>query len=180
MIVYREATGDDVMQITLLHAESWRNSYRGMLSDHFLDHEVVADRRAVWAQRLGAPVAGQWVCVAEEGQSIVGFICLFAHDDAQHGVLLDNLHIRSAHQGRGLGQALMRHAARWVQATVSDSGLYLWVFAANQPARKFYERLGGQVAGEKTETNFGDQPVAAVRYVWADVTPLLALENRQE
>lgn len=180
MVIYREATGDDALQIALLHAESWRNSYRGMLRDHFLDQEVVADRRAVWAQRLGAPVAGQWVLVAEEGQTIVGFICLFAHADTQHGVLLDNLHIRAAHQGRGLGQALMRHAARWVQATVPGSGLYLWVFAANQPARKFYERLGGQVAGEKLETEFGEQPVAAVRYVWVDVTTLLVLNSQSQ
>ena len=177
MVVYREATSADSSSIAQLHAASWRNSYRGMLSDHFLDHEVVADRRAVWEARLRAPVAGQWVLVAEEASTLVGFVCLFAHADGAHGVLLDNLHIRADQQGRGLGRALMTYAAQWVQANYPGSGLYLWVFAANQAARRFYAQLGGQIADEKIETKFGDQPVAALRYVWTDVTPLFALAS---
>lgn len=31
-----------------MHAASWRDAYRGVLRDAYLDSEVIADRNAVW------------------------------------------------------------------------------------------------------------------------------------
>ncbi len=169
---YRQATPDDVEQIAMLHAESWRKSYRGMLSDDFLDREVVANRLAVWRNRLDSPVKGQFVLVAEENKRLCGFVCLFANYDENVGALLDNLHVRLEQQGRGLGKALMSRSGAWLQENYPQSGLYLWVFANNEPARRFYERLGGQMAGQKMEDEFGEKPVRALRYVWHDVEEL--------
>ena len=170
---YRKATPADVQQIALLHAESWRNSYRGMLSDEFLDREVVENRLEVWRSRLDSPVEGQFVLVAEENQKLCGFVCVFGNYDENFGALLDNLHIRLDKQRRGLGKELMYRTASWMEETYPQSGLYLWVFASNKPARRFYERLGAQMAGEKIEDEFGDKPVRALRYVWTDVDRLM-------
>ena len=41
---YRIATANDIEAIANLHALSWQNSYRGMLSDDYLDNHVLADR----------------------------------------------------------------------------------------------------------------------------------------
>lgn len=170
---YRPATPEDVTPLALLHAESWRNSYRGMLSDDFLDREVVANRLGVWRSRLDSPLKGQFVLLAEEQKRLCGFVCLFANVDEQWGALLDNLHVRLEQQGRGLGKALMYRTALWLKENYAQSGLYLWVFANNQPAIRFYERLGGQMAGEKIENEFGEKPVRALRYVWHDVEQLM-------
>ena len=170
---YREATINDVQEIARLHAESWRNSYRGMLSDEFLDKEVVENRFAVWKSRLDGLNERQFVLVAEENDRIDGFVCLFLHEDDKWGALLDNLHVRLEKQGRGLGKELMYRTGCWIQQNDPQSALYLWVFASNTPARRFYERLGGQVAGEKMGRKFGDKPVRTMRYVWYDVGVLL-------
>ena len=170
---YRHATRDDGQEIALLHAQSWRNSYRGMLSDKFLDREVVENRLEVWNRRLDSPREGQFVLVAEENNRIDGFICVFLDDHDKWGALLDNLHVRQEKQGRGLGKELMYRIGSWMQENDPKSGLYLWVFASNTPARGFYERLGGQIAGEKMEYEFGDKPVRALRYVWHDVDRLM-------
>lgn len=170
---YREAGSNDIDAIALLHAESWRNSYRGMLSDLFLEQQVVADRRSVWEARLTSPAADQFVLVAEDGQHLCGFICLFGNADARWGALLDNLHIHQTMQGRGVGTELMRRAVLWLQEICPNTGLYLWVFASNRAARRFYDRLGGRVAGEKLEDSFGDKPVRALQYVWDDAVLLL-------
>lgn len=162
-----------MQEIALLHAQSWRNSYRGMLSDQFLDREVVENRLEVWKRRLDCPREGQFVLVAEENHTIDGFICVFLDYHDKWGALLDNLHVRLEKQGRGLGKELMYRTGCWMQENDSQSGLYLWVFASNTPARRFYERLGGQVAGEKMEYEFGDKPVRALRYVWHDVDQLM-------
>lgn len=170
---YRQATRDDLQQIALLHAESWRNSYQGMLSDEFLDRDVVENRLAVWKSRLESPVEGQFVLVAEDNNRIDGFICVLTDYHERWGALLDNLHVRQERQGQGLGKELMYSTGSWMQKNHPQSALYLWVFASNQPARRFYERLGGQMAGEKMEDQFGDKPVRALRYVWHDLDPLM-------
>jgi hypothetical protein len=52
------------------------------------------------------------------------------------------------------------------------TALLLWVLAEN-PARKFYERLGGQPVYEKTVT-IGGVPLIEVAYGWRDAQALLA------
>ena len=180
---YRLATHTDTESVAQLHAESWRNSYRGMLSDDYLQTQVVADRRATWQQRLQCATFGQYVLLAEDGGRLCGFICLFANADPRLGTLLDNLHVAAAHQGQGIGRMLMYRAAYWVQTTLASPSMHLWVFASNAPAIRFYERLGGRVDGEKMEDSFGTTPVRALRYVWDDVAPLVKLlgkSNRRD
>ena len=66
---YRDAAFSDADDIALLHTLSWQNAYRGLFSDEFLERDAIADRKAVWRQRLAEPVPGQFVMVAEEAVS---------------------------------------------------------------------------------------------------------------
>ncbi|MEM7113652.1 MAG: GNAT family N-acetyltransferase [Chloroflexota bacterium] len=166
MITFRRAEASDAPQIAKLHATSWRNSYRGMLSDRFLDEEVVADRLAVWQKRLHNPPPSQFVLLAERDQMLLGFLGLFAAAHPRWGALLDNLHVRQEAQGQGLGKRLMQETVVWIEANYPDAGLYLWVFASNGQAIRFYEKLGGRLVDEKVETEFGEKPVRSLRYVW--------------
>ena len=59
------ASPQDIRSIALLQAQSWRATYRGALRDAYLESDVVAERRAVWEERLRAPAANQYVLVAE-------------------------------------------------------------------------------------------------------------------
>ncbi len=53
----------------------------------------------------------------------------------------------------------------------SPRAFYLWVLKANR-ARLFYEALGGEEIGEKTE-QLGKHPFAEVAYGWRDLTLLV-------
>ena len=163
---YRDATLSDADEIALLHASSWQNSYRGLFSDDFLANDALADRKAVWTERLAAPVLGQFVMVAEESNALVGFVCLFAGYDDHYGCLLDNLHVAPRHQRRGIGKQLTLNAMVWLKETAPSSDMYLWVFTDNVNAIRFYKTLGGVTADEMLYTGIGDRPVPAVRMVW--------------
>jgi GNAT superfamily N-acetyltransferase len=165
----RRAIISDAKVVARLHAESWRNTYRGILSEPFLDHEIFDDRLFLWQKRLSEPQSeSQLVLLAEESGELFGFVCVFLDADPRWGDLLDNLHIRMDAQGRGLGRRLMSEAASWVLRQRSGSGLYLWVFEANHQARKFYELLHGKVVERQAQRAPGGTEVMAVRYVWID------------
>jgi GNAT superfamily N-acetyltransferase len=83
------------------------------------------------------------VLILEEGDAILGF-ALFFHNYStwlgRAGIYLEDLYLRPAARGRGLGKLLLAGIARIAR----DRGcrrLDLWVLHWN-PARAFYERIG--------------------------------------
>nr|WKN38420.1 GNAT family N-acetyltransferase [Tunicatimonas sp. TK19036] len=173
MITYREATSKDAEAIAQLHAQSWQQHYRGIMSDTYLDHKVLNDRIEVWQERFRNPKATQHIIVATEDEKLCGFACTYTDDDPKWGTLLDNLHVLPPWQGRSIGKALICQSAKWAQQQDAETGFYLWVFEENTAARAFYERMGG-INQEKVIVNNPDGGTAPVfRYVWPDPTVLI-------
>jgi ribosomal protein S18 acetylase RimI-like enzyme len=169
----RAATASDAEAVAALHTGSWQRTYRGMMSDAFLDGGALDNRRRVWRERLATPDADRRVTVVDAGTRLVGFICVFAHGDAGWGAYIDNLHVVPDWQGRGLGRALMRSAAEWVCRTQPGAGVYLYVMEANAPARAFYDRLGARNVETVALADPGGGHAPNCRYVWADAGALL-------
>ena len=72
---------------------------------------------------------------------------------------IDQLYLLPAHQGRGVGSALLAVA----QARASE--LHLWTFLKNQAARRFYEHRGF-TAVEETDGSRNEEHEPDVRYAW--------------
>jgi ribosomal protein S18 acetylase RimI-like enzyme len=169
----RAAVPADADAVAALHAHSWRRTYRGMMPDAYLDGEVHAERRRVWRARFAAPRPDQRVWLVG-GPAPAGFLCLFGDGDPVLGAYVDNLHVRHDAQGRGLGAALLRHAAAWTLAERPGSGLYLWALAANTAARGFYRRLGAVEDAQQSFPDPGGGSSLSVRCVWPDPALLAA------
>jgi ribosomal protein S18 acetylase RimI-like enzyme len=169
----RAATAVDAEALAALHAGSWQRSYRGMMSDAFLDGGALDNRRHVWRERLATPDADRLVMVADDGARLVGFICVFARVEDSRGAYIDNLHVVPDWQGRGLGRALMRSAAEWVCRKQPGAGVYLYVMEANATARAFYDRLGARNVETVALADPGGGHAPNCRYVWADARALL-------
>jgi ribosomal protein S18 acetylase RimI-like enzyme len=172
-IALRTAYADDAESIATLHTDSWRRTYRGMMTDEFLDGEALANRQRVWRERLNASDPNQFVCVAQHASGIVGFICAFANQDPTWGSYIDNLHVSHGMHRSGLGTALMRSVAEWLCRVEPERGVYLWVMEANASAREFYDRLGAMNAGTVDKEDPGGGHAPNCRYVWAQPRVLL-------
>jgi hypothetical protein len=77
-VLLRDATIADAERIALLHTDSWRGSYRGMMTDAFLDGAALENRCQVWHERLRGSRADQYVRVAEDASTLIAFVCAFA------------------------------------------------------------------------------------------------------
>ena len=171
--MFRVATEADITTIAALHAASWAAAYRGILSDHYLDHELRADRLALWSARMQQPGPGQAVILALDGDQTVGFICLLADDEPEWGALVDNLHVLPSCKGRGIGSHLLAEAVRWLEVQRPDiTALHLWVFADNHAACGFYESRGGKAVERETIDAPGGGQADCLRYHWPHLGPL--------
>jgi len=173
-MIIREAQPSDVEAIARIHAESWRVAYRGALRDAYLDGDIFNERLEVWQQRFLAPANNQHVLVAKDEQEIIGFVCAFGAENSQWGTLLENLHVSQPNWGRGIGARLMTEVASLSTSAYPGKGMYLWVLAPNVAARRFYERLGATDTGQELWVAPGGGTVQRLRYVWANLEPLIS------
>jgi len=170
----RPAVSSDATGIAELHAASWRRAYRGILRDEFLDGPVVQERRRLWESRLSQSLLpeARFVALIENGGELEAFVCVLLDADAHWGALLDNLHVSTSAQGRGLGRSLMAEAARWVLQRRPHSRLHLWVYEKNVAACGFYEHLGGVITEHRAKAAPDGCQIPAIRYGWEDLAGL--------
>jgi GNAT superfamily N-acetyltransferase len=113
------------------------------------------------------------VYVAEdEPGKIVGFISGGPEPsgDILYTGEIDAIYLLASHQGQGIGRRLVVSlASRLIEENMT--ALLVWVLAAN-PARKFYERLGGQLIYEK-QTSIGGASLIEVAYGWQNAHTLI-------
>ncbi|MFB6718766.1 GNAT family N-acetyltransferase [Kribbella sp. NPDC056345] len=173
----RVATAADAEQVASLHADSWRRHYRGAYADAFLDGDIEADRRTVWTERLAAPAHTETILAEESGQ-LIGFVHVMLDADPRWGSLVDNLHVRTARRGSGIGGRLLRQAASAVEQRAATRAMYLWVLEQNIAAQGFYRANGGDAVETAPVPPPGGDPSrlngspACLRIAWADVAVL--------
>lgn len=165
-VIIRPALLEDAPGIARVHVDAWREAYRDILPLDFL-HGLSYESREQQARRyLSDPSSRVRSLVAQEqGGPIVGFVSVGPErgEVEEYDGELYAIYLLQKYQGAGYGRALFARGAR----SLADDGftsMVLWVLAAN-PARGFYEHLGGTVAGEKL-IDVGGQSYPEVAYGW--------------
>ena len=172
---FREAVRADAGALGALHVASWRETYDGMIPDAVLAALSVDAKTTMWKQILDNPAAFDCAAVilAEERGKTVGFAsCGPQRDralaDAGFSGAFGAIYVLRSHQRQGIGRSLMATMSE-VLLRSGHTGASLWVLRENTPARAFYTRLGGIVAGEKTDAR-PEATLTEDAYAWRDLS----------
>jgi GNAT superfamily N-acetyltransferase len=122
----------------------------GELADYErLSHLMRVTPEAIRRHLFGERPAAEAV-VAEHDGTVVGFALFFANFSTflgQPGLYLEDLYVQPAHRGQGLGRALLMHLG--ALAVARGCGRFEWsVLDWNEPAIRFYEKMGATVMPE--------------------------------
>jgi ribosomal protein S18 acetylase RimI-like enzyme len=170
----RVAKAADAGPIAQVHRDTWRTTYAGILPLAVIAREAGRKSEAMWRRRLALQPPGSATWIAERsGHGIVGFASCGDARASIEGLDAEiyALYVLQAHQQRGVGRELVRECARhFVRHGLF--GFYLWVLKANR-ARLFYEALGGEVVGERSE-RLGKHDFGEIAYGWHDLTTLVS------
>ena len=136
-ITIRDATHDDAHLIV--------NLIRELADYEKLRDEAVATEEDI-ARALFGPRPYAEALIAEWDGAPVGF-ALFFHNfstfEGRPGIYLEDLFVREAYRGKGLGLALLRHIAGL--AVARGCARFEWsVLDWNTPSIGFYESLGAR------------------------------------
>ena len=166
------ASAQDLEPIALLHAQSWRSTYRGIVPDEFLDQLADSDRREFWAARFASAAVDRWLLLQARGAgSLLGFVSVLLDAEPRWGARLDSLHVSPAAKGTGVGRTLFQAAREWIARASPGTAMHLWCVERNPVARRFYERQGGAIIEAANRPFAGQASVAELRYWWAPLPP---------
>lgn len=185
-MLIRVAREDDAPAMGRVMVDTYMEAHRDQMPA-----EVWAKRAQEWTYEVSeqgwagtlreiAAGANECICVAEAvGGDIVGLVM---GGPAQTDVLPQSgevyaLYVRASHQGRGLGRRLVQAVATHL-AQLGMSALQIGCLAANAPARRFYESLGGQLVDERMFDEEGVM-LPEVVYGWASIKALVTLESTE-
>ncbi len=167
--VIRRAQIEDAPAIARVHIDTWRTTYPGIVPDEHLANLSYQHCEAGWIEHLSNPHDERaFVAVAPTGQ-IVGFASggpvREALDDFDGELYV--LYVLKSTQGSGYGRLLVTHVARDL-AGRGFHAMVIWALKDN-PACRFYEKLGGRLVGEKV-VKIGGKQLLDVAYAWPDLT----------
>lgn len=138
---FRPATPVDVGLLQELAGRIWRISYAGMLSPAQIDHMLG------WMYEAGRMThemaAGVVWEIAEIGGRPVGYLAWEMVADGRT-LKLHKLYLLPEEQGRGLGQAMLRHVFTAASTRGADA-VELGVNRRNERALRAYRRAGFEI-----------------------------------
>lgn len=171
--VTRPACVEDAPAIARVHVDTWRTTYEGIVPDEHLANLNLDLCREKWVEHLSNRQSGERTYVAEDAS---GNVVAFVSGGVPHEPLEDcdgeiyNLYVLKPFQSMGIGRVLLAQIAQYL-ANKGCSSMVLWVLKEN-PACRFYERLGGTPVAEKI-IEIGGKPPADVAYLWRDLAPFI-------
>ncbi|WP_193370794.1 GNAT family N-acetyltransferase [Pelagibius marinus] len=173
IFVLRPALPRDADAIARIHVETWQNTYAGLVPSDYLARMSVARSSPQWHRAAAKAEKGNDLMVAEVDEEVVGFISFgpTRNPEMPYGGEIYALYVGVDWQGQGLGRRLLSTALEALSKE-KHKGAMVWVLAAN-PARFFYEAMGGERAGERMES-FAGTELEELAYGWPDLESWLA------
>ena len=170
----RRATAGDAAALGRVHVQAWRESYPGIVPQPVLDGLDPAERAAMW-RRVIAVGEDVWLARHADG-ALLGFAN--AGPQREPAVLpfageINAIYLLQAAQGRGLGRALMRAAARGLLARGLGAAS-LWVLDGNDAAHGFYAALGGRVVLRRAFPPPAEWEGHETAFAWDNLATLVA------
>ncbi|HEX5563847.1 MAG TPA: GNAT family N-acetyltransferase [Sporosarcina sp.] len=164
----REALPGDAEGIARVHVDSWRTTYKGIVSESVLQNLSTEQRAENWRRGIGKNPL--YVAEDESGR-IVGFATggkertgNYEADGELYAIyLLHEVH------GKGIGKKLTQLIAQNLKEQGFTSML-VWVLEQN-PSKKFYESLGGQPVDEAM-IEIGEEDFKEIAYYWDNIETL--------
>ena len=172
-MIIRQATLEDAAGIARVHVDTWRTTYRGIVPEDYLTNMSYEESEKRWAARLNDSEGKTCIYVAEdEAGHIVCFVSggPDRDNDPVYKGELYAIYILQAQHGEGIGRRLTLALVEGLLQMGLDS-MILWVFAVN-PARRFYEALGGQLV-KTNQFEISGVTIDEVAYAWPDIRTLL-------
>ena len=172
-ITIRRATENDIKGITKVHVDSWKTTYKGILSDEMIEATTYESREKQWKNIFKQAIGNQYRYVAEtlDGE-MIGFIDGGLERTGKYDCdgELYAIYLLKEYQGYKVGKQLFQTlVSEFIKNDIRS--VLVWVIS-NNPSRLFYEKFNPELV----DTKFLERlEVEETAYCWKNVENLYRL-----
>ncbi len=166
----REAKPEDAAQIAEVHIKSWRQAYKGVVHQSYLDNGLdINERTKRWREGLSESRKGTFL--AFNGAALAGFATVGqSRDDgySEYGELYA-IYLDPDYFGKGVGKALLHRSLEYAIAQ-GFKKMFVNVLTDNKMGRDFYERMGAvPIENSEEELIIDGKPYLEMKYEWKEL-----------
>ncbi|MDP4088869.1 MAG: GNAT family N-acetyltransferase [Bacillota bacterium] len=169
----RKAEPADCSGIARVHVDAWHETYKGLISDEYLNSLSYDEKTERWRKTIGDDSRPERTLVIEnESREIVGFAFFGPNleKEYEYDADLHAIYLLRACQNQGLGSKLIKAAVKEM-LELGYNSLIIWALKDNRYCW-FYERLGG-IKVEERLYSYCSQEVKLIGYGWKDIRTVL-------
>jgi ribosomal protein S18 acetylase RimI-like enzyme len=161
----------DAGEIANVHINAWRETYKGLIPQNYLDqlHYTFKRRKDMWLRSIEES-KGRDVIVADcPSYGVIGFASVgHPRDIDMSSGELTCIYLLNKFHGKGIGFGLLKKSF----AVLKEEGFtsaYCWVLE-NNPTISFYERTGASRLSKTKTDEIGGKKVIEIAYMWDSET----------
>jgi ribosomal protein S18 acetylase RimI-like enzyme len=176
----REAELRDTTAMARVSIDSYRAAHRGQVPEESLTKLTYEESERNWARAIRElsedDECQEFIYVAENDKGLIVGAAMGGPERSDHPLYTGEiyfLYLLPAYHRQGIGRLLViRVVERLVEQGMSS--LLIRVLKVNDPARRFYEALGGHLVPDVEEQlEEGGAVLVQLAYGWRDVSALL-------
>ncbi|TYS88932.1 GNAT family N-acetyltransferase [Rossellomorea aquimaris] len=149
---FRKANLQDSPGLAYVHVHSWRTTYKGIVSENYLQSLSIEEREQKWVQILSG-THNTYVCELDDGK-IIGFVSFGKERSGEYEGELYAIYLLEEYQGKGIGKELLKIAATRLKEQGCNS-MWIWVLKEN-PSKYFYYAFNPTLIKEEVLTIGGE------------------------
>ena len=163
-IKIRKATVDDIDSIVKIKIDSWKDTYKGIVSDEFLNSMDYKENFAKFKKEIENENSIKQNYVMTKDDIVIGYAKFSILNNESYDSQIYAIYIDYKLKNRGYGTILLNY----VKAYLKNNGcknMVLWCIYRNYPSRIFYEKRGG-IEGKKIKSLIGPQRIYEISYIF--------------
>lgn len=159
------AVKDDLESISKLYVRNHKTTYKGLLSEEYLNSLTVESTKSRWENYLSEE--GNRIWAALENGELLGFAAGKEDEELEKTWYLDSLHVSETARGKGIGTLLIKTMGRYAL----DNGyraMTICVVKGNEKAKSIYLKLGAELY-KAFEDNFANTAANSEKLIWKNI-----------
>ena len=148
-IIIRNMKKEDIPKVVDIQINGWKTAYKGIVDDEYLN-SLDKDARI---QKIEKSYLKYGFIVAEYQGEVAGFANYIDNNDFTAEIQtadceLSAIYVEPSLKHRGIGTKLFEYVKKEL-IRKDKSKMVLWCLNDNIPSKKFYEKMGGDIIGER-------------------------------
>lgn len=167
----REAKVSDAERIAKVHVDCWRTTYKGIVSDVYLERMSYERRTELWRSNITKTDNSVLVAESDEGK-IIGFASGGKRETNQveNSTDLTSIYILKEYQGKGIGKKLVEKLFAHFKE-LGYQKVFVEVLEDNK-SKFFYEKMGAKFLKTTTIVIQGEELNLSI-YEWENLNSVL-------